>query len=39
VTVSGDAVLEIALTLDASRWKRSPHKNKFGQDYKAGDRY
>jgi plastocyanin len=39
VTVPGDGVVEVALTLDASRWKRSPHKNKYGQDYKTGDRY
>jgi plastocyanin len=39
VTVTGDGVAEVPLTLDASRWKRSPHKNKYGQDYKTGDRY
>jgi plastocyanin len=39
VTVAEDGVVELALTLDASRWKRAPHKNKFGQDYRAGERY
>ena len=31
--------LDVALTLDASKWKRAPHKNKFGQDYEAGEKY
>jgi hypothetical protein len=39
VTVSADGAVDVALTLDASKWKRAPHKNKFGQDYKAGERY
>ena len=39
VLVPEDGAVEVALTLDASKWKRAPHKNKFGQDYKAGDRY
>ena len=39
VTVQGDGVVDVELTLDASRWKRAPHKNKYGQDYKSGDRY
>jgi plastocyanin len=38
VTV-GEDPRDVVLTLDASRWKRAPHKNKFGQDYKAGERY
>jgi plastocyanin len=28
-----------ALTLDASKWKRAPHKNKFGKDYAVGEKY
>ena len=39
VLVPEDGAVEVALTLDASKWKRAPHKNKFGQDYKAGERY
>jgi plastocyanin len=39
VTVPETGVLEASLTLDASKWKRAPHKNKFGQDYPAGERY
>ena len=31
--------LEVSLTLDASKWKRAPHKNKFGKDYESGERY
>ena len=29
----------MSLTLDASRCKRAPHKNKFGKDYEAGEKY
>jgi plastocyanin len=39
VTVPEDGAADVALTLDASRWKRAPHKNKYGQDYVAGERY
>jgi len=39
VTVTEAGVLDVALTLDASKWKRAPHKNKFGQDYEAGEKY
>lgn len=39
VTVPESGVVELSLTLDASQWKRAPHKNKFGKDYEAGDRY
>jgi len=39
VTVSEMGALEVSLTLDASKWKRAPHKNKFGKDYRAGERY
>jgi plastocyanin len=30
---------EVAFSLDASRWKRAPHKNKFGKDYQLGEKY
>jgi plastocyanin len=39
VSVPDEGVLDVALTLDASKWKRAPHKNKFGRDYEAGERY
>ena len=39
VTVPEEGVLGVSLTLDASKWKRAPHKNKFGKDYEAGERY
>jgi plastocyanin len=39
VTVAGEETQEVLLTLDASKWKPAPHKNKFGQDYRAGERY
>jgi hypothetical protein len=39
VSVSESATVDLALTLDASKWKRAPHKNKFGKDYEAGERY
>ena len=38
-TVPEDGVLEVSLILDASKWKRAPHKNKFGKDYESGERY
>ena len=25
--------------LDASKYKRAPHKNKFGKDYEVGEKY
>ena len=28
-----------SFTLDASKFKRAPHKNKFGKDYEAGEKY
>jgi plastocyanin len=37
VPAEGDA--EASLTLDASRFKRAPHKNKFGKDYQSGEKY
>jgi plastocyanin len=39
VTVTEGGALDVALTLDASKWKRAPHKNKFGKDYEAGGKY
>jgi plastocyanin len=42
VTVPAQGTVDAALVLDASGFKRLPHKNKFGQDYKApsaDDRY
>jgi len=39
VTVPERGAVEAALTLDASKWKRAPHKNKFGKDYEAGEKY
>ena len=37
VTDAGGA--EATVTLDASKYKRAPHKNKFGKDYEAGEKY
>ena len=37
VPAEGPATAE--LTLDGSRFKRTPHKNKFGKDYAAGEPY
>ena len=28
-----------SFTLDASKYKRAPHKNKFGKDYEVGEKY
>jgi len=39
VTVPETGALDVPLTLDASKWKRATHKNKFGRDYEAGERY
>jgi plastocyanin len=39
VTVSETGAAPVALTLDASKWKHAPHKNKFGKDYEAGEKY
>jgi plastocyanin len=39
VVVPAEGSVDVELELDASRFKRAPHKNKFGQDYRAGDRY
>jgi plastocyanin len=39
ITVPETGLLDAPVTLDASKWKRAPHKNKFGKDYPAGERY
>jgi len=39
VTVEAGGEQEVVLELDASRFKRAPHKNKFGKDYDAGVSY
>jgi hypothetical protein len=39
VTVPESGVAEVTLSLDASKWKRAPHKNKFGKDYETGAKY
>jgi plastocyanin len=37
--VPAEGALDLALRLDASRFKRAPHKNKFGKNYEAGEKY
>jgi len=41
LTVAGEeeSPAELVIALDASRFKRAPHKNKFGKDYEAGGAY
>jgi plastocyanin len=39
VQVKDAGAVEAAFTLDASRFKRAPHKNKFGKDYEVGEKY
>jgi plastocyanin len=39
VSVPAEGHVSANLTLDGSRFKRSPHKNKFGKDYAAGEPY
>jgi plastocyanin len=39
IGVPEEGDVEAAITLDASKWKRAPHKNKFGRDYESGERY
>lgn len=31
--------VEASFSLDASKYKRAPHKNKFGKDYQVGEKY
>jgi plastocyanin len=39
VTVGEEQGAELSLSLDASRYKRAPHKNKFGRAYAPGEKY
>jgi plastocyanin len=39
VQVKDAGTLETSFTLDASKFKRAPHKNKFGKDYEVGEKY
>jgi plastocyanin len=39
VAVPETGAATATFTLDASRWKRAPHKNKFGKDYPVGEKY
>jgi plastocyanin len=39
VVVGADNKVTARLTLDASRFRRAQHKNKFGKDYKTDERY
>ena len=40
VSVPAEGAITVPpLTLDGSRFKRAPHKNKFGKDYAAGEPY
>lgn len=39
VTVPESGTVSAAVELDASKYKRAPHKNKFGKDYPTGERY
>jgi plastocyanin len=39
VQVKESDAVEAAFTLDASKYKRAPHKNKFGKDYEVGEKY
>jgi len=37
VTVGAEGDVQLDLTLDASGYKRAPHKNKYGKDYSKGE--
>jgi plastocyanin len=39
VIVPADGKVDLPVRLDASRFKRAPHKNKFGKDYEVGEKY
>jgi plastocyanin len=39
VAVPAEGAVEATVTLDGSKWKRAPHKNKFGKDYETGEKY
>jgi plastocyanin len=37
--VAEQGAAQVEIDLDATRFRRAPHKNKFGKDYPAGERY
>jgi len=39
VEVPQSGAVDATFSLDASKWKRAPHKNKFGKDYQVGEKY
>ena len=39
IVVGADNRVTAQLVLDASQWKKLPHKNKYGKDYKTDERY
>src|SRR5262245_8558393 len=39
VVVPAQGDVDVAMTLDASKFKRVHHKNKFGKDYAEGEKY
>ena len=39
VVVPQAGAVEASFSLDASKYKRAPHKNKFGKDYEVGEKY
>ncbi len=39
IVVGADSQVTAQLVLDGSQFKRTPHKNKFGKDYKTDERY
>ena len=39
VHVTETGALQASFSLDASKYKRAPHKNKFGKDYAVGEKY
>ena len=39
IVVGAESRVTAELVLDASQWKRAPHKNKFGKEYKTDERY
>jgi plastocyanin len=39
ISVPADGQVAANLTLDGSKYKRVPHKNKFGKDYATGEKY
>jgi hypothetical protein len=39
IVVPEQGTVGAALSLDASKYRRTRHKNKFGKDYEAGEKY